>query len=466
MLPTLALVGRPNVGKSTLFNKLTHRRDALVADVPGLTRDRRYGVARIDERACNLIDTGGLFGDPSELQDALEQQAQLALDECDAVLFLVDGREGLCPGDEEIAQRLRRLDKPIILVVNKMDGARDDSAMAEFSRLGVADMAFVSAAHGRGMGSLAVLLAEHLPLAEDVPQPAADGAIRVAIIGRPNVGKSTLTNRLLGEERQVVFDAPGTTRDAIEIPFSRDGQAYVLIDTAGVRRKGRVEGVAEKFSVVHALQAMEHAHVVILVLDAHEGVVDQDLHILSYAAEAGCGVLVAVNKWDGLTPEQKDATRSALDRRLTFAPWIATQHISALHGTGVGHLLDAVMRVYRAGEFDVSPSELTRLLTQLAAAHPPPTVRGRAVKLRYAHKAGVHPPRIMIHGNQTKSVPASYKRYLEKGFREALDLMGNPVVIDLRSGENPYSEKRNELTKRQASRRRRMIQHRKRRAKR
>ena len=466
MLSTLVLVGRPNVGKSTLFNKLTHAREALVADVPGLTRDRRYGKARIDDGVFNLVDTGGLFGDASDLQDALEYQAQLALDECDGVLFLVDAREGLCPADEEISQRLRRLDKPVILVVNKMDGVREDSAVAEFSRLGIADMAFVSAVHGRGMASLAMLMAPYLSSAHELPAPTDDGAIRVAIIGRPNVGKSTLVNRLLGEERQVVFDAPGTTRDAIEIPFVRDGQAYVLIDTAGVRRKGKVTGVAEKFSVVHALQAMEHADVVLLVLDAQEGVVDQDLHILSYAAEAGCGVLVAVNKWDGLSASQKETTRATLDRRLAFAPWIATRQISALHGTGVGDLLAAVNRVYRAGEFDVSPAQLTRLLEKLVSAHPPPTVRGRPVKLRYAHKAGVHPPRILIHGNQTRSVPASYKRYLENGFRQALDLMGNPVVIELRSGDNPYSGKRNVLSQRQANRRRRMISHRKRKAKR
>ncbi len=465
-MPTLALVGRPNVGKSTLFNRLTHGRDALVADVPGLTRDRRYGLAEIDDRTCNLVDTGGLFGDPGALQDALEHQAQLALDECDGVLFLVDGREGLCPGDEEIAQRLRRLNKPIVLVVNKMDGVREDAALAEFSRLGIGDVALISAAHGRGLANLAALLAPQLPLAQDIEPPTDDGAIRVALIGRPNVGKSTLANRLLGEERQVVFDAPGTTRDAIEIPFARDGQAFVLIDTAGVRRKGKVAGVAEKFSVVHSLQAMEHAHVVLLVLDAQEGVVDQDLHILSYAAQAGCGVLVVVNKWDGLSAAQKDATRATLDRRLAFAPWIATAHISALHGTGVGNLLQAVKRIYRAGEFDVSPSQLTNLLTHLVSAHPPPLVRGRPVKLRYAHKGGVHPPRILIHGNQTQSIPASYKRYLENGFRDALDLTGNPVVIDLRGGDNPYAEKRNALTQRQLNRRQRLIQHRKRKAKR
>lgn len=473
MLPTMALVGRPNVGKSTLFNKLTNRRDALVADVPGLTRDRRYGRARIDGHPCILVDTGGLFGDPGALQQALEQQAELALDEADVVLFLVDGREGLTAADEEIAERLRRRGKPIVLVVNKMDGAREETAIAEFAALGLADTAYVSAAHGRGMPGLSALLGPHLDAgaeqtggedgAEEIANP---NAVRVAIIGRPNVGKSTLTNRILGEERQLVFDAPGTTRDAIEIPVSKGARDYVLIDTAGVRRKGRVEGVAEKFSVVKTLQAMDLAHVVILVLDAREGVVEQDLHLLSYAAEAGSGVLVAMNKWDGLSPNERATAEKTLDRRLAFAPWIPVMHISALHGTGVGHLLEEVDRIHVAGEFDVGTSVLTRLLTGMVAAHPPPSVRGRSVKLRFAHKSGSHPPRIVIHGNQTQSIPASYVRYLENGFRKALALVGNPVHIELKTGDNPYAGKRNELTGRQQARRKRMIQHRKRKAKR
>jgi GTP-binding protein len=470
MLPTMALVGRPNVGKSTLFNKLTNRRDALVADVPGLTRDRHYGRARIGEGVCILVDTGGLFGDPGALQDALEHQAQLALDESDLVLFLVDGREGLTAVDEEIAGRLRRQGKPIVLVVNKMDGAREESAIAEFAALGIGATAYVSAVHGRGMASLSALLAPYLDQGESAadaePQAVGADATRVAIIGRPNVGKSTLTNRILGEERQLVFDAPGTTRDAIEIPFTKDGRDYVLIDTAGVRRKGRVDGVAEKFSVVKTLQAMDLAHVVILVLDAREGVVDQDLHLLSYAAEAGSGVLVAMNKWDGLSANERATAEKTLDRRLAFAPWIPVMHISALHGTGVGHLLHEVDRIHIAGEFDVGTSVLTKLLVGMVSAHPPPTVRGRAVKLRYAHKAGSHPPHIVIHGNQTQSIPASYVRYLENGFRKALALVGNPVHVELKTGTNPYAGKRNELTGRQQARRKRMIQHRKRKAKR
>ncbi|MCZ6708784.1 MAG: ribosome biogenesis GTPase Der [Gammaproteobacteria bacterium] len=470
MLPTMALVGRPNVGKSTLFNNLTNRRDALVADVPGLTRDRRYGRARIGGGACILVDTGGLYGVPGALQDALEAQAQLALDDSDVVLFLVDAREGLTAADEEIAARLRRQGRPIVLVVNKMDGANEESAIAEFAALGLAETVYISAVHGRGMPGLKALLAGYVEVADSNPDGPMDStyadAVRVAIIGRPNVGKSTLTNRILGEERQLVFDEPGTTRDAIEIPFTKNDRRYVLIDTAGIRRKGRVDGVVEKFSVVKALQAMDLAHVVILVLDAREGVVDQDLHLFSYAAEAGSGVLVAMNKWDGLSANERTAADKTLDRRLSFAPWIPVMHISALHGSGVGHLLEEINRIHAAGEFDVGTSVLTKLLTAMVSAHPPPTVRGRPVKLRYAHKAGAHPPRIVIHGNQTRSVPASYVRYLENGFRKALALVGSPVAVELKTGDNPYAGKRNALTGRQQARRKRMIQHRKRKARR
>jgi len=292
-------------------------------------------------------------------------------------------------------------------------------------------------------------------LAEDHP-----GAIRVALIGRPNVGKSTLINRLLGEERQLVYDAPGTTRDAIAIPFSKGEQEYLLIDTAGVRRKGRVEGTAEKFSVVKSLQAIADAHVVILVMDARESVVDQDLHLLSYAVESGAGVLVALNKWDGLDQDQKASARTTLDRKLRFAPWIPVLQISALHGTGVGHLLAEVNLIYQAGELEVGTTRLTNLLEAMVSAHPPPSIRGRQIKLRFAHKAGSHPPKIAIHGNQTKALPDSYLRYLENGYREALDLVGNPVHLDLRSSDNPYAGKKNPLTRRQQQRRKRVMKHR------
>jgi GTP-binding protein len=466
-MPTLALVGRPNVGKSTLFNRLTRRRDALVADVPGLTRDRRYGKATIDDLDVTLIDTGGLLGDAEGITRALEAQADQALEEADGVLFLVDARDGLTTSDEEIAVRIRRLGKPCLLVVNKMDGANEGEALAEFSVLGFADTAFISAAHGRGLSELRQWLTgagfETLEREDRIVvlDEADEDRIRVAIIGRPNVGKSTLTNRLLGEERQVVFDAPGTTRDAIAIPFERDGERYVLIDTAGVRRKGRVEGVAEKFSVVKSLQAMDEAHVVILVMDGSEGLVDQDLQLLRLAAESGCGVLVAINKWDGLSRDQKAQVNVTLDRKLSFAPWIPVTHISALHGSGVGGLLTAVNEIFEAGQFDVGTTLLTRLLINMVATHAPPSVRGRQIKLRFAHKAGDHPPRIAIHGNQTSSLTASYIRYLENGFRDALHLIGTPVVLEFRTSDNPYAGRKNELTRRQQQRRKRVMRHQK-----
>ncbi len=494
MLPTLALVGRPNVGKSTLFNRLARRRDALVADVPGLTRDRRYGRADLGGCPCVLIDTGGLLGDAGQLTSAMERQAELAMDESDLVLFVVDARAGLTPVDLEIADRLRRRERRILLVINKMDGVSDDTARAEFAGLGFDDTVLVSASHGRGIATLAETIMARLGLVAPVEEPEADeddfatadplpptegehdgagatdedeeapyvpwtGIVRVAIIGRPNVGKSTLTNRLLGEERQVVFDLPGTTTDAIEIPFVREGRDYALIDTAGVRRKGRVEEIVEKFSVVKTLQAIEQAHVVILVMDAREGVVEQDLHLVGYAVDAGAGVIIAMNKWDGLSSDARERVRTELSRRLRFAPWIPVLQVSALHGSGVGLLLNEVDHVHRSGRLDVSTTRLTRLLGDLVQSHPPPTVRGRQIKLRFAHKAGEHPPKIVIHGNQTESLPASYVRYLENGFRQALDLHGTPVQLVLRTGDNPYAGRRNPLTPRQEMRRKRMVRH-------
>ena len=462
MLPRLALVGRPNVGKSTLFNKLTRRRDALVADVPGLTRDRRYGRATLDDKPCMLIDTGGLFG-ADEFAGVVTEQADVALDEAELVLFIVDARSGLTALDEEIVDHLRRKGCEILLLINKVDGVDSTYAEVEFTRLGLGEGFPISAAHGRGLTSLVAAVAARLPDSESEPAADESGRIRTAVIGRPNVGKSTLINRLLGEQRQVVLDQPGTTRDAIAIPFTADGDDYLLIDTAGVRRKGKVAEIVEKYSVVKSLDAMEQAHVVVLMLDGGEGLVEQDLHVLQYAARAGCGVVIAVNKWDGLTADEKRARKTTLDRRLEFVPWAPLKFISALHGSGVGHLLREVKMVYEAGAFDVGTSMLNRILERLITAHPPPSVRGRAIKLRYAHKTGDHPPRIAVHGNQTQSLPASYVRYLENGFREALNLVGNPVRLDLKTGDNPYAGKRNELTRRQRASRKRVMRHRKRR---
>jgi GTP-binding protein len=461
MAHVIALVGRPNVGKSTLFNRMTQRRDALVADAPGLTRDRRYGVAVLGDRRCTLIDTGGLF-DETAVGSLMAKQAAIAIDEADLVLFVVDARVGLTPVDLDIAEQLRRAGRAVVLVVNKTDGATAEVADAEFSRLGFAHEVQVSAAHGRGLAALHATVVAALPAQMDEPESMTESdrlRMRVAVIGRPNVGKSTLINRWLGEERQVVFDAPGTTRDAIEIPFDHDVGQFTLIDTAGVRRKGKVEDVVEKFSVVKALAAIDSADVAVLVIDAAEGLVEQDLHLVGYAIERGCGLVIAVNKWDGLPREQREAVRNELDRRLDFAPWAPIHRISALHGTGVRGLLEEVRRVYVAGQFDVSTSFLARVLTEAVVAHPPPAIRGRRIKLRYAHKMSGHPPTIVVHGNQTESVPDSYTRYLENRFRNALHLVGTPIRIIFKTGVNPYAGRRNELTERQQARRKRVMRH-------
>ena len=461
MQSVIALVGRPNVGKSTLFNRLTGRRDALVADVPGLTRDRRYGVAEFGDIHCTLIDTGGLFDDTA-VGSLMAQQAAIAIDEADIVLFVVDARAGLTPTDMDIAAQLRKSDRRILLVVNKIDGAAQDVADAEFLRLGFEPRIHVSAAHGRGVGALADALLAELPPPSDVVvtgEGDGDKRMRVAVIGRPNVGKSTLVNRWLGEERQVVFDAPGTTRDAIEIPFDHDVGRFTLIDTAGVRRKGKVEDVVEKFSVVKALAAIDSADVAVVVIDAAVGLVEQDLHLLGYAIERGAGLVIAVNKWDGLPADQRDHVKFELDRRLEFAPWAPIHRISALHGTGVRGLLEDVRRVFEAGRFEVSTAFLARVLTEAVEQHQPPTVRGRRIKLRFAHKASGHPPTIVVHGNQTNAVPESYTRYLENRFRKALNLVGMPVRIVYKTGANPFAGRRNELTPRQQMRRKRLLKH-------
>ncbi len=471
MLPTVVLVGRPNVGKSTLFNKLTHRRDALVADIPGLTRDRRYGRLSVPigndehEASVHLVDTGGLFGD-EDIASAMQAQVESALSEADLVLLVVDAKAGLMPADHDILRRLRRRSLPVVLVVNKIDRVSEAQAQAEFASLGIDPVLYVAAEHNRGMAILADAVAQVLQAQGQLDPNAALASIeelpgiKVALIGRPNVGKSTLTNRLLGEERQVVFDAPGTTRDAIDIPLERNGKDYVLIDTAGVRRKGKTDGIVEKFSVVKSLDAMARAQVVLMVVDAQEGLVEQDLHLLGYAVEAGCGIILVINKCDGLPPDAKRRVEVELDRRLDFAPWINIRYISALHGTGVGLLWSEINKVYRGGLFDVSTTLLTKLLTSMVQAHPPPAVRGRAVKLRFAHKAGSHPPRVTIYGNQTQTVPPSYVRYLENSYRKALKVHGNPIHITLKTGDNPFAG-RNELTPTQRARRDRMISHRK-----
>ena len=461
MLPVIALVGRPNVGKSTLFNRLTRSRDALVADQPGLTRDRKYGIGRVGDRPYVVVDTGGISGDRDGVEALMDRQVRLAIEEADHILYLVDAREGLTGGDEQIAAELRRTGKPVTLVVNKSESLDRDLAAAEFHALGLGEPVPISAAHGRGVKPLINEVLETLPPAEEPPEE--EKGIQIAVVGRPNVGKSTLINRLLGEERLVAYDQPGTTRDSVQVPFEHAGRRYTLVDTAGVRRRARVSEAIEKFSVIKALQAMEQANVVLLVLDAHEGVTEQDASLAGHVLESGRALVVVVNKWDGLDADQRERVKAELERKLPFLSFAEVKFVSALHGTGVGHLMEAVDAAYRAATADLRTPELTRVLEEAVQEHQPPLVRGRRIKLRYAHQGGRNPPIIVIHGNQTESVPAAYQRYLVNRFRQAFNLWGTPVRIEFRTAENPYKGRRNKLTQRQRQKRRRLMKHVKRR---
>ncbi|AMF95145.1 ribosome biogenesis GTPase Der [Vibrio fluvialis] len=487
MIPVVALVGRPNVGKSTLFNRLTRTRDALVADFPGLTRDRKYGQAKLGEHQFIVIDTGGIDGSEEGVETKMAAQSLAAIDEADVVLFMVDGRAGLTVADEAIADHLRRIEKNTILVVNKVDGIDAEAASAEFWQLGVDQMFQIAAAHGRGVGALIDRALN--PLAEQMQQEEAaledltdfidseeeekldyteeeaeeaykrlqDQPIKLAIIGRPNVGKSTLTNRILGEERVVVYDMPGTTRDSIYIPMKRDEREYVLIDTAGVRRRKRINETVEKFSVVKTLKAVEDANVVLLVVDARENISDQDLSLLGFALNAGRSIVIAVNKWDGLDTDVKERVKKELDRRLGFVDFARIHFISALHGTGVGHLFESVQEAYRSATTRVGTSVLTRIMKMATDDHQPPLVRGRRVKLKYAHAGGYNPPIIVIHGNQVNELPDSYKRYLMNYYRKSLDIMGTPIRIQFQNSENPFEGKTNKMTLSQERKRKRLM---------
>ena len=459
MLPVIALVGRPNVGKSTLFNRMTRTRDALVADFPGLTRDRKYGDGKLGDRPYIVIDTGGLSGDAEDLDGLMAQQAWQAIEEADLVFFLVDGREGLTASDAAVATALRRTGKPRLLVVNKTDGIDSDTASSEFYALGIGAPYPVSASHGRGVNALMAAAMLLLPAAEALAPQASDDTIRVAVVGRPNVGKSTLINRMLGEERVLAYDMPGTTRDSIFIPFERDAVAYTLIDTAGVRRRARVREAIEKLSVIKTLQAIDAAHVVILVLDAQLGVGEQDASLAGYIAEKGRALVVAINKWDGLESHARRQVNEQLERKLPFLGFAKTCFISALHGTGVGELFPQVNKAYAAAMRELPTPELTRILEQAVQEHQPPLVHGRRIKLRYAHQGGRNPPVIVIHGNQTERVPDTYRRYLVNAFRSAMKLTGTPVRIEFKTGSNPYKGRRNTLTPRQLQRKTRLMRH-------
>ncbi|KTD36664.1 GTP-binding protein EngA [Legionella nautarum] len=456
MIPVIALVGRPNVGKSTLFNRFTKTQDALVADFPGLTRDRQYGQAEYDDKPFIVIDTGGVGVDDLAVDALMSKQSNLALEEADIVFFLVDGRSGLTGVDENIALRLRKINKPVFLIVNKTDGLDEEIACSEFQSLGFSEVHPISASHGRGMHSLM----QALPIDSEVVEEAEQGkAIKITFVGRPNVGKSTLINRILGEERVVVYDMPGTTRDSIAIPFVRDEKPYILIDTAGVRRRSRVDEKIEKFSVIKTLQAIKESHVCMMLLDAREGLTEQDMHILSFIIESGKALVIAVNKWDGLDEEHKEKVREELTRRLHFVHFAKIRFISALHGSGVGLLFKDIEQAYASATQAFSTPQLTRLLQDLVSQHNPPTVNGRRIKLRYAHAGGHNPPIIVLHGNQLDSLPDSYKRYLTKAFVTHLGLVGTPLRLEFKGSANPFKDKKNKLSDRQIKKKKRLMKH-------
>ena len=437
MKPVIALVGRPNVGKSTLFNRLTRSRDALVADFPGLTRDRKYGEGLGASKPFIVIDTGGLEGGEQGIDFAMASQSLQAMEEADIVLLLVDGRAGLNPADIQIVDHLRRNNKKACLVVNKIDGIDENVANSDFYSLGMDTMFSIAASQGRGVSSMIDYVLADFPEPE-AEEDREEQGIRIAIAGRPNVGKSTLVNRMLGEDRVVVYDMPGTTRDSVYIPYERHGERYTLIDTAGIRRRGKTKETVEKFSVVKSLTAIQDANVVVMVIDARDGIVDQDLHLLGYVLETGRALVIALNKWDGMDLEQKDRVKSDIRRRFSFVDFAAIHFISALHGTGVGDLYKSINKAYDSARRKLSTNQLTRILQDAVLDHSPPMINGRRIKLKYAHTGGHNPPLIVIHGNQTDKLPAHYKRYLEKTIRDVLDLQGTPIRIELRQDSNPY----------------------------
>lgn len=440
-MPVIALVGRPNVGKSTLFNLLTKTRNSLVADRPGVTRDRQYGVGK--EGACPywLIDTGGMLRETEQLDSDVDSQARLAVDECDVVFLLVDAKDGVQAQDREIINYLRKQNKPLYLLVNKTDFADPDILMADFYSLGVEQAYAISAAHRKGIKplmekALAEFAANYEQTDTDTPRSER---LNLTVIGRPNAGKSTLINRFLGQQRVIASDVAGTTRDSIAIPFDYDGQAYTLVDTAGVRRKSRVSDHVEKISVIKTLQAIEQSQVIVLMMDAHEGIADLEAHLLSLAIEAGKALVIAVNKWDHLSDYDKSQRQTEIERKLGFIDYVKIHFISALHGTGIRDVLASVRQAYAASFADLSTNKLSNHLHELVLKHQPPLVRGHAIKMRYAHQGGKNPPVIVIHGSRLSHVKAAYLRYLEKGMREKFGLYGTPIRFQLKESDNPFT---------------------------
>jgi GTP-binding protein len=444
MKPVLALVGRPNVGKSTLFNRLTKSRDAIVADFSGLTRDRHYGNGKQGKHEYIVIDTGGFEPDAaSGIFKEMAKQTRQAVAEADVVIFVVDARDGISAQDHEIAKYLRRLGKPCVLAANKSEGMAAGAQLVEFFELGLGEVHAVSAAHGQGIHSLVELALEplHLEDPDETLDTHEPGVIKLAVAGRPNVGKSTLINTWLGEERLVAFDLPGTTRDAISVPFERNGQKFELIDTAGLRRRGKVFEAIEKFSVVKTLQAIESSNVVLLLIDATQGVTDQDAHIAGYILENGRAVVLAVNKWDAVDEYQRELVKRSIETRLPFLKFATMHLISATKRQGLGPLWASVTQAFKAANCKMSTPILTRLLLEAVQFQSPKRSGMFRPKLRYAHQGGMNPPVIIIHGNSLEHVTAAYKRYLEGRFRKEFDLVGTPMRIELKTSSNPFSDK-------------------------
>lgn len=441
MKPTLVIVGRPNVGKSTLFNRLTKSRDALVADIPGLTRDRHYGHGRQGDKAYLVVDTGGF--EPSAksgIMQEMARQAETAIAEADMLLFVVDGRAGLTAQDKIISERLRKTGRPLLLVVNKGEGMNRPVVAAEFHELGCGAPLVISAAHGDGIYDLVEEALTPFPVDSEAQENSAGP--RVAIAGRPNVGKSTLINTLLGEERVIAFDMPGTTRDAIEVPFSRNGRDYTLIDTAGLRRRGKVFETVEKFSVIKTLQAIEQCNVVVLMLDASQDVSDQDAHIAGFAIEAGRALVIAVNKWDAVDDYRREQIKQDIERKLNFLGFAKIHYISALQGAGIGSVLTSVDKAWAAATATLPTPKLTRALIAAVAKQAPPRHGLFRPKLRYAHQGGKNPPLIVIHGTALEHVPDSYKRYLERTFMVGFKLQGTPLRVEFKTVENPFHDRK------------------------
>jgi GTP-binding protein len=458
MLPVVAIVGRPNVGKSTLFNCLTQSRNALVSDFPGMTRDRQYGQAFIADHRFIVIDTAGIGDDTEDLDKLSIQQSIQAVQEADKVIFVLDGREGITSVDHSIATTLRSMNKPIYVAINKTESLDQHIVSADFYSLGFGEPLTISASHKSGINRLIEHIFEGSALVE-VPVDDEEAGVKLAIVGKPNVGKSTLINRLLGEERVIVYDQPGTTRDSISIPLERHGKKYTLIDTAGLRRRGKVFEVTEKFSVVKTLQAIETSNVVLFLIDAREGASEQDMKLLGFIIDAGKALVIAVNKWDGMTPSERETTKVTIDRRLHFVDFARTHFISALHGTGVGNLFASIDEAYESANKKISTPQVNKILREAVLSHNPPLISGRRIKLRYAHAGGHNPPLIIIHGNQVDSLPGAYRKYLENTFLKRLKLVGTPIRIEFKMSENPFRDRKNVLSEKQLQKKKRLLRH-------